>query len=78
VQIKAAREGAHVRQLARRDGRDGAGVHAPAQIGPYLHIADKLPVDGLLEQAGELINVFFFSQGSFGLLEFEVPVAMHL
>ena len=76
VQVEAAGEGAQVRSLPGRDGRDRPRVDAAAEVAVHLDVGDQLSPDGLLEEPRQLLGEFFLASGMGLVVEVEVPVAM--
>ena len=73
--VEPDREGVHERQGPAGERRDRSRVHAAAEVGTDRHIGDELALDGLLEEAVELLRVLRLGGRTLRVSEVEVPVA---
>ena len=76
AQVESDGEGVQPLDLGRRERGDRARVGSAAEVGPDRHVGDELAVDGLAEQAIELLEVLLLGRRVGGLAEAEVPVAL--
>ena len=75
MHVKPTGKCSYVRKLRRCNSGDRPGVHAAAEVRSDVHVADKLPLDCLPEQAVKFFNILPLINLFVRRAEVVVPVA---